>query len=650
MTARVVVVGGGFGRIHAQAVTANPDRFELAGVAGQGGVASRELALAHGVRYFDLSKDLDDVASAADIACVAVGSAISGGSGTELAQQLLALGMHVLQEHPLHPDEILACARTARKHGVQHRVNLHYRQVRPVQAFIEAAQRLTAQSQPLFVDAAAPVHVLHPLIDVLAAALGGVRPWRWDEVTGEGPLHSITGTIAGVPITLRVQNQLDPLDRDNHALLWHRIALGTSAGVLTLADTHGPVLWSPRWHADRDQHDRLVLQGRGAEGLEQPSTTVLPGTEPMSMTGAMAQWWPEAVASALDAVVQAVATGADPLKQAQLDLSTARIWNDLTGRLGPAERITASAPSVISVRELTGQNAGQSADRTSDRSVDGTTDRAIDRATHRAADRAGDRGADRAKGEAADEWPPSATPGPYSLEAEFYDLIAAQRTNAVEEVVKALAGCRAGDGPVVEIGAGTGLLTVAVAKALPELKIVAAEPDPIMRAVLTSKVVRDPELRDRVTVTDGAAPDLQLPERIGAALVCGVAGHLTPEARRVLWQRLSERLTPGAPLIVELLALTPDARFGPLQLGQARIGEDDIQWRLSVLPHPEGSQMTSTWDVSRAGKVHRSAVAQHLWRSVTLQDVASESGLGLEVRIAGGADGAVPLGVLRLKN
>lgn len=575
MTARVVVVGGGFGRIHARGVGER-----LAGIAGRGGAASRELADQHSVPYFDLSRGMDEVAQAADVVSVAVGSAISGGPGTELAQAFMARGLHVLQEHPLHPDEILAAARTARKHGVQHRVNLHYRHVPPVRIFIEAAQRLLSQSELLFVDAASPVHVLHPLIDVLAAALGGVRPWAWQDVHGDGPLRSVTGTFGGAPITLRVQNQLDPLDRDNHALLWHRIALGTSAGVLTLADTHGPVLWSPRWHAERDEHHRLVLDG--SFSLPQ-STTILPGSEPISMREVMATWWPEAVAHSLEGLLEGV--GGDPLKQAQLDLTTARIWNDLTTRLGPPERITATAPPTVQLSP-----------------------------------------------------PEGLAPTGYSVEAEFYDLIAGRRTTAIEAVVEALDGV---DGPIVEVGAGTGLLTTAIARALPAVKIIAAEPDPVMRAVLTSKVVRDPDLRDRVSIVDGSAPDLALPDQIGAAVVCGVAGHLSVQDRRTLWRRLAERLTPAAPLVVELLALDPVA-LDRTRLGQARIGQDEVRWWLSTQPEADGTTMTSTWEVLREGRVQRSVSAEHTWQTVTLPDVAAESGLHLQVLVK---DGANPLGV-----
>ncbi|GAA3602944.1 Gfo/Idh/MocA family oxidoreductase [Kineosporia mesophila] len=606
MTARVVVVGGGFGRIHARAVASRPDRYQFAGVAGRGGAASRELAAVHGVPYFDLTDGCDEAAEAADVACVAVGSAISGGDGSAVAQNFLARKVPVLQEHPLHPDELLACARVAREHGVQHRMNLHYRHVRPVRVFIDAARRLAQRSEILFVDAASPVHVLHPLIDILAAALGGVRPWSWKDVAGSGPLRSVTGTFAGVPVTLRVQNQLDPLDRDNQALLWHRIAVGTSAGVLTLADTHGPVLWSPRWHADRDEHRRLVTEGPGAQRLGQSSTTVLPGTDAVAMAEVLADRWPEAVDQALSGLL--AAEGSDPLRQAQLDLSTARIWNDVTTHLGPPERITARAPVKVAISELMD-------DVVADESASGQQEVA-------------------ASG--------------YSVEAEFYDLIAGRRTTSASEVVKALAGIRPEDGPVVEIGAGTGILTMAVAKAWPGVRIIAAEPDPLMRAVLTSKVVRDADLRERVSVTDGSAPDLELPERIGAALVCGVAGHLEPEARQTLWRRLKERIVPGGPLVVELLSVTAGARFSDLRLGQARIGQDDVQWSLSVAPGRNGaSLMTSSWQVSREGSVHRSESAHHVWRPTSLRDIAAEADLPLVTLVEGGTEGAVPLGVLR---
>ncbi|WP_436775928.1 Gfo/Idh/MocA family oxidoreductase, partial [Yinghuangia sp. YIM S09857] len=267
---RVVVCGTNFGRFHLEAIARRPGEYELAAILARGSAASRALADRLGVPFHTSSDTLpEDV----DIACVAVGAAISGGSGTELAQTLMRRGVHVLQEHPLHLAEFTECLRVARKHGVQYRVNTHYRHVEPVRRFLAAARQLRQRQAPLFVDAATPVHLLHPLVDILGAALGAVRPWHIGDPAPAEPGHpfrSLHGTLAGVPLTLRVHHQLDPADRDNHALLWHRVAIGTAGGVLTLADTHGPVLWSPRLHADRDVEGRFVLEGAGTARFDLP--------------------------------------------------------------------------------------------------------------------------------------------------------------------------------------------------------------------------------------------------------------------------------------------------------------------------------------------------------------------------------------------
>ena len=72
------------------------------------------------------------------------------------------------------------------------------------------------------------------------------------------------------------------------------------------------------------------------------------------------------------------------------------------------------------------------------------------------------------------------------------------------------------------------------ARARPDAEILACEPAVGMRAVLTSRVFSDPDLRSRVTVTADAAPDLDLPDRVSAVLLCGVLGHLDADGRALL--------------------------------------------------------------------------------------------------------------------
>ncbi|WP_017573647.1 hypothetical protein [Nocardiopsis halotolerans] len=207
----------------------------------------------------------------------------------------------------------------------------------------------------LFADATSAIQVLYPLLDVLGLALGGLRPWALGDPLAEDPgaarlaarpqpYRVLQATVGRTPLTLRVQNQMDPSDGDNHALLWHRLALGTEHGVLTLADTHGPVLWQPRLYAPRDAHGRLRSSGPGTAHLDEPATTVLEGTGAPSHRGVFDQLWPEALTRALADFAADARAGADPLVRGRFDLGVCRLWHETTDRLGRPEIIRPGPP------------------------------------------------------------------------------------------------------------------------------------------------------------------------------------------------------------------------------------------------------------------------------------------------------------------
>ncbi|MEV7230823.1 Gfo/Idh/MocA family oxidoreductase [Polymorphospora sp. NPDC051019] len=598
---RVLVCGTNFGRFYVQAVADLAPDLVLTGILSRGGQASRTLARQYGVAHHD---SLDSVGDDIDVACVAVGSTISGGVGTDLSQALLARGVHVLQEHPVHHNELVASLQTARRHNVQYQVNAHYRHVEPVARFIAAAARLRARQRPVFVDAATPVHVLYPFVDILGRALGGLRPWRIDDAVTGGPLRAVTGQLAGVPLTLRVHHQLDPADRDNHALLWHRISVGTEAGTLTLADTHGPVLWTPTLHVSRDADHRLVFAG---DRLGRPSTALLPGTAAGTQQDIFDRLWPQAVRRALREFAAAIHRGDDPLRTAQFDITACRIWSDLAVRLGPPEVVRPAAPETITIADL--------AD---------SSDQAV-----------------RA---------PAGTGStePYSPTAEFFDLAAAPHVaeGSAPAVVAALSGIDAAVGPVVEIGAGTGLVTEAIARAHPDLEILAYEPATGMRAVLTSRIYRDPDLRRRVTVSAEAAPEIELPDVIAAAVVCGVAGHLATEDRVRLWRRLAERLAPNGRIVVELMAIDRPVILAPTRLARADLGRQSYEWWFSG--EPDGAdrmRLHTTWRVSRGDTQIRDVTDQYHWHTVTLAQIAAEARMELRDVPQSPTEGP-PIGVL----
>ncbi|MFC4034730.1 Gfo/Idh/MocA family oxidoreductase [Streptomyces polygonati] len=621
---RVLVCGTNFGRFYAEA-SRSREGYVLVGLLSRGSAVSRAYADKLGVPLYT---DLDELPDRGiDMACVVVGSAISGGAGTELATRLMSRGIHVLQEHPLHLDELTACVRAARHHGVHYRVNTHYPHLDPVREFIAASRKLTARQQPLFVDAATPVHLMHPLIDILGRSLGSLRPWRFagpaplPEGFGSQPFRTVQGVLGGVPLTLRVHHQMDPADRDNHALHWHRISLGTEGGVLTLADTHGPVLWSPRLHAERDTDRRFVLDGPGTESFGLRTTSVI--GESGSFHEVFGRMWPDAVGRALDGLrdmIDGRPGEAGDTGGVQYDLAVCRVWSQLVAGLGPPEVVRPSKPRPLAVEELfPGRYAGSADDRSATRKT------AVRKTV------------------------------PYTPSAEFFDLVAAGHiaTASGPAVAAALSGLDTVGATVVDIGAGTGLVTEAVARALPGVEILAAEPAVGMRAVLTSRVFGDPDLRARVTVTDGAAPGLHLPDRICAVVLCGVLGHLDAPQRRQLWDRLLARLTPDGRVVVELMQLTAPAELPLTRLATATAGRHRYEWWLSGSPDEssddgDGMRLHTTWRVREIGSSDGAPLREvhdsYRWLPFGLELVARESGLHarpLPVRA-----GAPPLAVL----
>ncbi|MFI0576356.1 Gfo/Idh/MocA family oxidoreductase [Streptomyces tendae] len=627
---RVLVCGTNFGRFYAEAAHRRPG-YAPAGILSRGSAASRAYAERLGVPHYTHT---DDLPADIDAACVAVGSAISGGGGTELARALMDRGIHVLQEHPVHLTELTDNLTHARRRGVQYRLNTHYPHVSPVRGFIDAARRLVAQQRPLFVDAATPIHLMHPLVDILGRAMGTLRPWRFADpaplpaAVGPQPFRSLHGMLAGVPLTLRVHHQLDPSDRDNHALHWHRISLGTEGGVLTLADTHGPVLWSPRLHVGRDADRRFVLDGPGTGRLGLGTTAVV-GTTGTFRT-VFTDLWPEAVGSALDGLREAVEQGGDALRTGQYDLAVCRIWTDLAARLGPPEIVRPATPRPLALSDVfpAAERARADTARTDD------TDRSD---AHRADD------TDRASG------PASASP--YTPSAEFFDLVAAEHTATASApaVAALLADADLSTGPVVDIGAGTGLVTEAVARARPDAEILACEPAVGMRAVLTSRVFSDPDLRSRVTVSADAAPDLDLPDQVSVVLLCGVLGHLDADGRARLWRRLNRRLAPGGLVVVELMQFEEPSALPETRLATATAGRNRYEWSFGAAPDETEDgvmRLHSTWRVYRedATEAEREVHDSYRWEPFGLKGVVAES--GMTTRPLPTRPGAPPLAVL----
>ncbi len=262
---RVIVCGTRFGEHYLAALThyQQDDRYQLTGILASGSERSTALAMHLQVPLYTT---IDDIPADTDIACVVVRSRIVGGAGSDIARALLLRGISVLQEHPVHPTDTQRLYALARQQGVRYHINTLYPYLPAGHTFINYALQSAARSRPAFIEITTSLQLLYSALDIAGRALGALSPFACtaplaldglSSVTQFWPFRSLQGTIAGVPLAMHLQNELDPADPDHHSLVMHRIAIGGAEGNVCLVGSFGPVVWSHSLYAPQyERNDR----------------------------------------------------------------------------------------------------------------------------------------------------------------------------------------------------------------------------------------------------------------------------------------------------------------------------------------------------------------------------------------------------------
>ncbi|MDE9453222.1 Gfo/Idh/MocA family oxidoreductase [Xenorhabdus bovienii] len=359
---KVVVCGTLFGQVYLSAFKSTFAGFELAGILAQGSERSQQLAQAYGVPLYHRVDELpDDI----DIACVVIRSAIVGGKGSEIARALLQRGISVLQEHPVYLRDVAECLKLARQHGCGYQVNTHYPHVPAVRQFIAYLREALQTQQALFIEATCGVQVICGLLDILGRIFGRFTPCGFSQpesydnkllslMNHTPPYTQLRGVIAGVPLTLNLQNQLDPADPDNHFHIMHRICVGLPSGNLLLANTHGPVIWNNCFHIPRVKTASGCRELIAAElapdyflpPLNQSFSNPEDDYHEDNLQDVLNRHWPSAVRHALREFAGQYQTPAPA--DAQYLLSLTNAWKSLMEQAGNPESVSLADPMMAS--------------------------------------------------------------------------------------------------------------------------------------------------------------------------------------------------------------------------------------------------------------------------------------------------------------
>lgn len=334
---RVIVCGTRFGRVYLRGLEKLKDKFQLVGILARGSEQAVKCAREYKVPLYTSTEQLSK--EKVDIACVVIRSAVLGGEGTNIAKQLLSKGINVIQEHPVHYEDVLKCRRTARKSGAYYQINSFYPSLQTVHKFIEVTRKVLKKSEAIYIDAACSMQVLYPLVDILGQALEGLRPWCFkleNSNSDKNPFSSLSGEFSGIPINLRVMNQMDTSDPDNHTHLLHRIVIETTVGSIMLTDSNGIVLWNPVMYVPHNIDGVLDLYGEN-EFLDFQVTEPLLPIENRSYKDVYNNLWTDGVAATLEGFGHKILNLKNDNQLAQYELTACQVWQNIGKELGPAK-------------------------------------------------------------------------------------------------------------------------------------------------------------------------------------------------------------------------------------------------------------------------------------------------------------------------
>jgi uncharacterized protein len=158
--------------------------------------------------------------------------------------------------------------------------------------------------------------------------------------------------------------------------------------------------------------------------------------------------------------------------------------------------------------------------------------------------------------------------------AEFYDLLETAMWDTFGlQMLDVLAAVDPADGPIIDVGSGTGIGLAYLRAAVAGAQLIAIEPSKAMRVALHTRLSEFTELREQTTVIPTIFGEAPLPERASAMVLSALIGHLSDDERTRLWSYVAEHTAPGAPVVIGVLPPARPLHVDLVKYGERRIGD-----------------------------------------------------------------------------
>lgn len=328
---KTIICGVRFGQFYIEALKKYSDEFEIVGIMSTGSSKSVKYAEKHGIKVFTSYEEIpEDI----DLACVIIRSGVLGGDGTEITCNLLKKGINVIQEQPIHTKDLLACLKIAKQHNAFYKIADFYLDLPFIKNFISCVSEVLQKKDCTYIEMTCANQVSYTMIDILIEIFGNSKKLSiYQSETKCGPYGLVMGTVGEIPILFKVYNMIEANDPDGGIYELHKIKMEFNDGTISLEDTHGPIIWKPKFCVI---HDYFIEKKNKIEKqtlLRESSLTLFQSDKLSDFESILSCEWPKAIGKMLCKFKKDI-INKNNLMSAQKQILGVSCWNSITDVLG----------------------------------------------------------------------------------------------------------------------------------------------------------------------------------------------------------------------------------------------------------------------------------------------------------------------------
>lgn len=329
---KVIVCGTTFGQFYMEVLHRHSDEFEFMGIVAGGSERSRVCSKTYGVPLY---RSIDELPEKPDIACVIIRSGALGGRGTDIAESLMNMGVHIIQEQPIHKTDTKSCIQSALKNKVNFMTGDLYVHLPEVKKLISGVKTAMQLQKPAYIHITTCPQVSYPMVDIMDKMFSPLPKWSFDTISeANGPFQIASGRLGDVPLYVTYNNQIDPADPDNYMHMLHRFTIGFEGGRFELPDTHGPLMWMPRLHIPTQGYNAGIYNAVFPEHMKEYTSNVVGAYNRITYSDMVLKTWVDAVYGDLSEMKDMILGRKNGRARAQREILCTQRWHEFTQTFG----------------------------------------------------------------------------------------------------------------------------------------------------------------------------------------------------------------------------------------------------------------------------------------------------------------------------